>query len=168
MQLLEKYYMVKLDNFEDEGFNKRTLKLMMELEIFDCIGKEHLLEFSEEQRSLIKEKNKFNQKKAMEILYKMIKDRGECPKCHGFITSRFEEIKRKNIKERNRKIRANYNDKAKESFRENAAKMNAIWTPEKRAAAQQKRIETMAKKRAEKERLEALKNKVIDKNEKML
>ena len=46
--------------------------------------------------------------------------------------------------------------------------MNAIWTPEKRAAAQQKRIETMAKKRAEKERLEALKNKVIDKNEKML
>lgn len=162
MELLEKYYMVKLDNYEDEGFNKRTLKLFYELEIYDVIGKEHLLEFDKETKETIIKKNRFNQEKAMEMLFEMIKSRGECPKCHGYITSRFEEIKKRNIKERVRKIKEKQNEKAMNSYRANAARINANMTPEKRAAAQQKRLETMARKKAEKEALEE-KSKAIEK-----
>ena len=161
MKLLEKYFMVKLDNYQNEGFNQRTMQVLVELEIYDCIDRDHLKQFDEDQKELMINKNKFNQEKALKLLLDMLKARGECPKCHGFITSRFEEIKKRNIKERVRKIVAKQNEKVTEVYKNNAARMNATMTPEKRAEAQKKRIATMAKKKAEKEKINKL-NKNIN------
>lgn len=152
MQLLEKYFMVKLDNYRDEGFKTETLVIMQEYNISGAMSREEVKEF-EENKELIKKQNKLYQEYCLELIEKQLNERGRCEKCNGWLTSQFFEKRLDKIKLGAHKGGSSKSEKKVNASRANAAKLNASMTPEKRAEIQKKRIATMARKKEERERL---------------
>ena len=172
MQLLEKYFMVKLDNLEDEGFNYKTLEIMLELGL-EAYGRKDLSSsiMSEKMRKI--RVNKLSQDEALKILEDKLNKRGKCDKCNGWLTSQFFEKRLSRRQKQTEKARialkeSGYNgvagglsksEKKIKACKANAARLNASLTPEQRAEIQKKRIATMTRKREERERLKKELNK---------
>lgn len=152
MKLLEKYYMVKLDNYRNEGFKTETIMIMQEYNISGALSREEVKDFDGNIDLIIKQ-NKLYQEYCLELIEKQLNERGRCDKCNGWLTSQYFEKRLGKIKTGGKKGGSSKSEKKVNASKANAAKLNASMTPEKRAEIQKKRIATMAKKREERERL---------------
>ena len=155
MELLEKYFRVKLDNQDNEGFSDLTIVELVKLNIMGALSKEEIKKFDGDVE-LAKKQNKVIQEHAISLLEKQLNERGRCLRCNGWLTSQYFEEKEKNQKKGGRKGGSSTSERKVLAAKQNAAKLNANMTPEKRAEIQKKRIATMAKKREERERLKKM------------
>lgn len=167
MQLLEKYFMVKLDNYNDEGFRPDTLKIFQELGLLAYGSKDLQTNMLMSEYIARQNVNKVNQETALKMLEKQLDERGRCQKCGGWFTSQYFEKRisrrqkqtekaRQALKEKGCNGGLSKSEKKIQACKANAARLNNSLTAEQRAEIQKKRIATMAKKREERERLKKL------------
>lgn len=155
MKLLEKYFMVKLDNFNDEGFRPDTMPIFVELNISGMLDREQIKAYKGDL-NLAKKQNKVIQEHALDLLEKQLNERGRCQKCGGWFTSQYFEKRKQGQKEGGHKGGSKSSVKKIQACKANAARLNNSLTAEQRAEIQKKRIATMAKNREERERLKKL------------
>ena len=155
MDLLEKYFTIKLDNYQDEGFTDRSLMIMAEFKARGLYSREDIANY-EGDVELAKKENRFWQAHLLELIEKKLEERGRCSRCNGWLTSQYFDEITKNKSQGGIKGGSSTSEKKVKASKANAARLNASLTPEQRAEIQKKRIATMAKKREERERLKQL------------
>lgn len=94
MELLEKYYMVKFDNYKDRGFKPETLEIMKEYDISGLFSEDEIKNF-DGNVDLAQKQNKLFQEYCLSLIEEQLNERGRCEKCNNWLTSQCFEKREK-------------------------------------------------------------------------